>query len=30
MDAVITPMPPSFNEEWWTTEPQLHRWDERR
>lgn len=21
-------MPPSFAEEWWTTEPQLHRWDD--
>jgi len=27
MDAVVTQMPPSGAEEWWSTEPQLRSWD---
>ncbi|GAA1772311.1 hypothetical protein GCM10009747_37620 [Agromyces humatus] len=27
MDAVVTQLPASGAEAWWSTEPQLHSWD---
>lgn len=27
MDVIVTSMPPSGAEDWWSTEPQLHSWD---
>lgn len=27
MGAIVIQMPPSFDEPWWTTEPQLHSWE---